>query len=86
MAITLTPETQKLIEERMKQGGFPSADEVVRAALVSMDQQDPLRVVKDAELDTLYPGFREKTAQGLAEADAGKVADGEDFFAELART
>ena len=85
MAISLRPETQRLIEERMKQGGFPSADEVVQAALSSLDRQDPLSRVGDAELEALYPGFREKVAQALAEADAGKVTDGEAFFAEPER-
>jgi len=42
MSITLSPETQKLIAERMQRDGYPSADDVVRAALESMDQEDRL--------------------------------------------
>ena len=42
MSITLSPETQKLIEERMKQDGYPSADDVVLAALELLDQKEPL--------------------------------------------
>ena len=38
MDISLTPETQRLIEERMKQSGFASADELVRVALQTLDQ------------------------------------------------
>jgi Arc/MetJ-type ribon-helix-helix transcriptional regulator len=83
--MSLSPETQKLIEGRMKAGGFPSPDDVVQAALASLDQQDPLSRIADAELDALYPGFREKIARGLAEAEAGRVSDGEEFFAELER-
>lgn len=85
MAITLSRETQALIEEKIKAGGFATADEVVRAALVSLDQQDPLSGASDAELEAVYPGFRQKIAQGLADADAGRVSDGEEFFAELER-
>lgn len=33
MSILLTPETQRLIEERLKQGNYSSADDLVNAAL-----------------------------------------------------
>ena len=42
MTISLSPETQRLIEERMKRDGYPTADDVVRAALELLDQQDEL--------------------------------------------
>ena len=32
MAISLNPETQRMIEERMKQRGYASPDDMVRAA------------------------------------------------------
>lgn len=38
MAIMLSPETQKLIEERMKLTGVSSPDELVRLALDTLDQ------------------------------------------------
>ncbi|HXE53852.1 MAG TPA: hypothetical protein VN541_12595 [Tepidisphaeraceae bacterium] len=85
MVVSLSPDTQKLIEERMKKKDFQSADELVRAALGLLDMQDRLGNIGDDELEAIYPGFREKIAQGLAEADAGKVTDGEAFFAELER-
>jgi Arc/MetJ-type ribon-helix-helix transcriptional regulator len=40
MAIVLTPETQRLIEERMKRDGYATADDVVRIALQTLDQAD----------------------------------------------
>jgi hypothetical protein len=36
MKISLSPDTKRLIEERMKQSGLTSADEVVRLALQSL--------------------------------------------------
>lgn len=85
MAITLAAETQQLIERRMDQGGFPSADDLVRAALVTLDEQDSLRWIAGADLDRLFPNMSGKIAAGLAEADVGKLSDGEAFFAELER-
>jgi len=38
MNILLSPETQRLIEERMKSAGFASADELVRIALRAFDE------------------------------------------------
>jgi len=37
MELSLTPETRKLIEERMRRDGYATADEVVRAALELLD-------------------------------------------------
>lgn len=38
MNISLSPETQKLIEDRMKRAGYRTADEAVRSALETMEQ------------------------------------------------
>ena len=40
MPILLNPETEKLLEERMKRGGYSSADEIVRAALETLDRSE----------------------------------------------
>jgi Arc/MetJ-type ribon-helix-helix transcriptional regulator len=37
MNIVLSPETQRLLEERMKKGGYASPDEALRDALVTLD-------------------------------------------------
>ncbi len=36
MTISLKPETERLLEERLKAGGYQSADEVVGAALMAL--------------------------------------------------
>lgn len=38
MSISLNPDTQRLIEERMKQGGYPTADELIHAAIDALDE------------------------------------------------
>jgi putative addiction module CopG family antidote len=40
MAISLSPETEKLVEERLKSGEFQSADDMIRAALQALDEID----------------------------------------------
>lgn len=85
MPLSLSPETQKLIEDRMNAAGFSSADDFVQAAILSLDQQDWLRRASPDELEAMYPGIREKIAHGVADAEAGRLTDGEEFFAELER-
>lgn len=42
MALSLSPEIQKLIEDRMQHNGFRSADDLVRAALDFFDRAEHL--------------------------------------------
>jgi Arc/MetJ-type ribon-helix-helix transcriptional regulator len=39
MTLTLTPETQRLVEEKLKDGSFTSFDQLVQAGLSTLDQQ-----------------------------------------------
>ena len=73
MSVALKPETLRLIEERMRRGGYASADEVVRAALASLDQHADF---EPGELDRLL-------AVADAEIDRGDVLDGEQVFREI---
>ena len=85
MTIDVSAETHQLIERQMRQGGFQSTDQLVRAALASLADRDSLAPLADADVRALYPGVQEKIAQGLADAYAGRVTDGEAFFVELER-
>ena len=40
MNISLSPETQKLLEQRLQQGGYQSADDVVHAALEAWNEME----------------------------------------------
>jgi Arc/MetJ-type ribon-helix-helix transcriptional regulator len=42
MNISLSPETQELLERKLKTGAYPSADAVVQAALEALDKIDAL--------------------------------------------
>ncbi len=73
MTISLGPEAQKLLQQRMSRGGYATADEAVLAALAALEQQENFGDFAPGELDQL-----------LAEGEAsGEVLDGEQVLAEL---
>jgi antitoxin ParD1/3/4 len=73
MVVSLKPELQKLVEEKVKAGLFPSDEALVNAAV----QQ----VVED---DDLEPGEMERMlAVGEAQARAGRLVDGDVAFERL---
>ena len=85
MAITLRPETQRMIEDRTREGGFQTADDLLRVALETLDRQQQIAKLEPSELELVYSGIRAKLAEGMAAAAAGRVVDGEAFFEELER-
>ena len=72
MNVRLTPDLKKLVDEQLASGSYSSANEVIRAGLVLLGENERWR----AEA-------RSKIAEGLAQAKAGRLVDGEDVFARL---
>jgi len=72
MNVSLTPELEKLVQRKVRSGRFNSASEVVREALRLMEKRDQVK----AEV-------RKKIATGVESARAGRLSDGEEFFAQL---
>jgi putative addiction module CopG family antidote len=73
MSVPLSPRTQKLVEERMRRGGYASPDDVVCAGLASLDQQETSGDFEPGELDRL-----------LEEGErSGESLDGDSVLAEL---
>jgi predicted transcriptional regulator len=77
MAIVLNAETQKLIEERMKETGVQTADELVRVALQTLHQ------VRGEDFEDLDPETRAAIEEGLAQADRGEGRPWEEVREEL---
>jgi Arc/MetJ-type ribon-helix-helix transcriptional regulator len=50
MAITLRPETERLLEEQLKSGAYDSVDEVVYAALNALGALGEIQLGNDREL------------------------------------
>lgn len=76
MNVSLTPELESLIHDKVSAGRYTSASEVVREALRLMDERDQVQELYKASL-------REKIAAGMASLRAGQGSDGEAFMARL---
>jgi Arc/MetJ-type ribon-helix-helix transcriptional regulator len=73
MVVSLRPELQKLVEEKVKAGLFPSAEALINAAVE--------QVVSGDDLD---PGEMERLlATGETHARAGRFVDGPKAFAKI---
>jgi putative addiction module CopG family antidote len=76
MRLSLSPETQELIGAKLKTGQYESADDVVRASLAALEQQEQFGDFAPGELDEL-----------LAEGERSILKEGtiaaEVVFAEL---
>lgn len=69
MNLNLTPELERLVDEKVASGLYNNRSEVVREALRLLAERDRLR---EAHLEHL----RAAVAEGLAQADRGDVLDG----------
>jgi len=72
MNVYLTPELRKLVEEEVASGKYASASEVIREGLRLLFEERQWR----AEV-------REKIAEGMAQARAGQLVDGEEAIGRL---
>lgn len=76
MNVSLTPELEKLVQEKVKSGRYNSASEVMREALRLLEEQDQLRAIRLEEV-------RKRIAAGLESLDRGEGIDGEEAFERL---
>ncbi len=74
--VSLTPEAQTFIQQQLANGKYRSTDEVLLAGL-------ELLATKDASEQARYAQLRQDIDVGLAEAEAGKLIDGEELFGRL---
>ena len=77
MNVSLTPELETLVMEKVKSGNYNSASEVVREALRLLKEQDELKQIRREEL-------RREVMKGVEEIRSGKgiVFDSADELAE----
>lgn len=67
MNISLTPELERIVQEKVHSGMYHSASEVVREALRLMQERDTLQKIKLQEL-------RQAVQVGIEQADRGETA------------
>jgi Arc/MetJ-type ribon-helix-helix transcriptional regulator len=77
MNITLTPETQKLLEEQMKKRNFATPDEAVRTALRTLDE------TMDEDYESLDGETRAAIEEAEAQYERGAGRPWEEVRAEL---
>jgi len=77
MNISLSAETQKLLEERMKKGDFSTPDEAVRDALLAREEID------GEPLDQLDPETQAAIERAEAQSERGEGRPWEEVREEL---
>lgn len=83
MEIPLTPEDQQFIEAQVKVGRFPSAQDVVGAALERLRRDEDDAAATAGEFD---PGELDAlVAEGEADIERGAVVDADEVFDRLRR-
>jgi antitoxin ParD1/3/4 len=70
MNVSLTPELERLVAEKVEAGMYASASEVVRDALRLLFQAEELRLRRLEQLDS-------EIQIGIDQADRGDMADGQ---------
>lgn len=78
LTVSLTPELDGFVSSKVESGRFISASEVVREGLRLLEERE---MRQEAELSRL----RGQIAEGLEQARAGDLVDGESVFRELER-
>jgi putative addiction module CopG family antidote len=73
MNLSLNPEIQKFIDERVKSGAYATPEDVVAAALLTLEQQEWLGDFAPGELDLLL-------AKGEQSIASDGTLDGDQAF------
>ncbi len=76
MDISLTPEHQRFIEEKLKSGRYYCASEVIRDALQLLEDRDAMNQMRLKKI-------KKEIMIGIEASDRGEVSDGEEFIKEL---
>ncbi|MGA2200449.1 MAG: type II toxin-antitoxin system ParD family antitoxin [Terriglobales bacterium] len=76
MNISLTPELERLVDDKVKTGRYASASEVVREGLRLLEEQDETKQLRLAEV-------RRKIDRGIEQLDRGLGIPGPEARARL---
>ncbi|MEH2095528.1 CopG family transcriptional regulator [Nostoc sp. 'Peltigera membranacea cyanobiont' 213] len=76
MNISLTPELEQLVKDKVSSGKYHSVSEVMGEALRLLEERDRIRDQRLVEL-------KAKIQVGIEELERGEGIDGEEVFAEI---
>jgi antitoxin ParD1/3/4 len=79
MNISLTPELERMVDERVKTGRYASASEVIREGLRLLEEQEQFKLQRLAAV-------RQKIDRGLEQLDKGQGIPGSEARAQLRRS
>jgi len=85
MAYQVPPDVEQWVRDRMAQGGYASADDVLRDALRALDEVADYQPDPKAARITSVDQLRQEVARGLEQLDRGEGQDGEKVFEDLLR-
>jgi antitoxin ParD1/3/4 len=74
--VSLTPELERFVQERVASGRYQTASEVVREGLRLLELQE-----RDRE--AAHEALKATLKRGVAQAERGEVVDGEEFLEKL---
>ena len=73
--VSITPELDAFIQERVKSGRYQTTSEVVREALRLLERHEQEREA--------FQRLKAKLGRGAAQAERGELMDGDEVFDEL---
>lgn len=76
MSLNIPPEVERAIRERVESGQYPSADDVLRAAMQALDWAE-------AEYENRLEALRRDIDEGIADLERGDVVSQEEVTAWL---
>jgi len=79
MNISLTPELERLVDEKVKSGRYASASEVIREGLRLLEEQEEMKRQRLAEI-------RQKIDRGLDQLDQGHGIPAREARSRLRRS
>jgi antitoxin ParD1/3/4 len=81
MNVSLTPELEKFVQEKVASGRYTSASEVVREALRLLERKEQ----RLEEREQALRAFGAELDRRIAELDRGEGIPAEEVFAEIER-
>jgi antitoxin ParD1/3/4 len=79
MNISLTPELERMVDDKVKTGRYASASEVIREGLRLLEEQEQLKLQR-------LTAVRQKIDRGLEQLDKGQGIPGSDARARLRKS
>ena len=76
ITVTLPPELEAFIEERVAAGRFATAGEAVREGLRLLEE-------REQERESVLAELRQEIEIGVEQAKAGQLRDGDAFFEQI---